>query len=140
MRRWEELIGQAETARANAYAPYSGFCVGAALLSSSGKVYTGCNVENASFSPSVCAERTAFVKAVSEGERAFEAIAVVGGPQGVKPDRLCPPCGVCRQMMSEFCDPETFVVCLAEAGEIKTFKLRELLPLQFGGNEEIGKR
>ena len=133
MPKWEELIEQARAARGQAYAPYSGFTVGAALLTASGKVYTGCNVENAAFSPSVCAERTAFVKAVSEGEREFQAIAIVGGDAGEEPDSCCPPCGVCRQVMSEFCDPETFVVCLIEQGEIRTWLLKELLPLRFEG-------
>ena len=133
MRRWEGLIEQAEAAREQAYAPYSGFCVGAALLAASGRVYTGCNVENAAFSPSVCAERTAFVKAVSEGEREFEAIAVVGGSEGEEPDAVCPPCGVCRQVMAEFCDPESFIICLKDGEAIRTCLLKELLPLSFGG-------
>ena len=87
---------------ARAYAPYSGFQVGAALLAESGAVYLGCNIENSSYSPTICAERTAFAKAVSEGERAFIAIAVVGGKEGTC-SGFCPPCGVCRQVMREFC-------------------------------------
>ncbi len=139
MQRWEGLIEQAESARKKAYAPYSGFCVGAALLAASGRIYTGCNVENAAFSPSVCAERTAFVKAVSEGERDFEAIAIVGGNCTETPDSVCPPCGVCRQVMAEFCDPESFVVCLKDGADIKTCLLKELLPMSFGGKESFGR-
>ena len=98
----KELMQAAVKARKMAYAPYSGFFVGAALLTKDGKVYTGCNIENASYTPTNCAERTAFFKAVSEGERAFEAIAVVGG-KGEELSELCAPCGVCRQVMTEFC-------------------------------------
>ena len=108
----EMLLTQAKKAMENAYAPYSGYCVGAALLTKSGKVYLGCNIENASFSPTCCAERTAFFKAVSEGEREFAAIAVAGGKHG-KVERIFPPCGVCRQVMQEFCGPD-FVICMAK--------------------------
>ena len=104
----EELLALAKEAMMGAYAPYSGFFVGAALLTKNGKVYTGCNIENAAFSPTNCAERTAFFKAVSEGEREFAAIAVVGGKGGVITS-LCSPCGVCRQVMQEFCGPD-FVI------------------------------
>ena len=105
----EKLVEQALEARNRSYAPYSHFMVGAALLTNDGKVYQGCNIENASFSPTVCAERTAFFKAISEGDREFVKIAVVGSPEG-EVDRYAAPCGVCRQVMTEFCDPETFEI------------------------------
>ena len=98
------------------YAPYSHFHVGAALLAEDGTVYTGCNIENAAYTPCNCAERTAFFKAVSEGVRGFRAICIVGGMDG-KPDGFTPPCGVCRQVMMEFCDPETFEIILASGPE-----------------------
>ena len=114
------------------YTPYSNFKVGAALLGKSGKIYGGCNIENAAYGPSNCAERTAFFNAVSSGERQFDAIAIVGGPDGVIKD-FCPPCGVCRQVMMEFCKPKEFVILLQNAnGETKEFTLEELLPLGFG--------
>lgn len=126
----KELVLQAERAMEQAYAPYSGFRVGAALLTKSGKVYLGCNIENASFSPTICAERTAVAKAVSEGEREFAALAVVGGKDGVIVG-ICPPCGVCRQVLQEFCGPE-FPVYLGKGnGEYETVTLKELLPLGF---------
>jgi len=128
----KDLAAAALTARAKAYVPYSHFAVGAALLTTGGKVYTGCNIENAAYSPTNCAERTAFFKAVSEGERDFSAIAIAGGPEG-EPSRLCPPCGVCRQVMLEFCDPRQFRVFLVEGEEIaRTFTLAELTPMGFG--------
>ena len=107
----KELVELAFSAREKAYAPYSGFCVGAALLTEGGKVYLGCNIENAAYTPSNCAERTAFFKAVSEGEREFTAIAIVGGKEGEACD-FCAPCGVCRQVMMEFCDPKDFQIIL----------------------------
>lgn len=114
------------------YVPYSGFRVGAALLASNGKVYTGCNIENAAYTPTNCAERTAFFKAVSEGERTFRAICVVGGKDGVLTGYTA-PCGVCRQVMMEFCDPDTFEVILAlNEDEYRIFCLKELLPEGFG--------
>ena len=125
-----ELMELAEAARTKAYAPYSGFSVGAALLAKSGVVYTGCNIENAAYSPTNCAERTAFFKAVSEGEREFSAIAIVGG-KGEKMQALCAPCGVCRQVMAEFCDSD-FRILLGSAKQISVYSLRELLPLSFG--------
>ena len=97
----KELVALAEQARERAYCPYSGFAVGAALLCADGTVYTGCNIENAAFGPSVCAERTAIFKAVSEGRRDFAALAVAGGPAGSPVERECPPCGVCRQVLRE---------------------------------------
>ncbi len=115
-----------------AYAPYSGFQVGAALLTKEGKMYIGCNIENAAYSPTNCAERTAFFKAVSEGERQFQAICIVGGKNGVLTDYTA-PCGVCRQVMMEFCNPDSFQIILAKDRETyKIFSLRELLPMGFG--------
>ena len=128
----KELAKAALEAREAAYAPYSGFMVGAALLGKNGVVYKGCNVENASYSPTNCAERTAFFKAVSEGEREFQTIAIAGGKKGEVLD-FCSPCGVCRQVMMEFCDPETFRILLVRSEEeylVKT--LKELLPMGFG--------
>lgn len=112
------------------YAPYSHFHVGAALLAKNGKVYTGCNVENAAYGPSNCAERTAVFKAVSEGDREFEAIAIAGGLNGI-PDGFCSPCGVCRQVLAEFCGKEFKVIMVNAAGELKTMTLGELLPESF---------
>lgn len=125
-----KLIETALEAMKNSYAPYSGFNVGAALECGSGKVYTGCNVENAAFSPSICAERTAIAKAVSEGEREFLKIAVVGGKNGAA-EKLCPPCGVCRQVLAEFCPPD-FEVILSDGSDIKCIRLNELIPFSFG--------
>ncbi|MBR3553841.1 MAG: cytidine deaminase [Clostridia bacterium] len=126
----ERLIALAKQAASFAYAPYSGFTVGAALLAESGKVYLGCNIENAAFGPTNCAERTAFFKAVSEGERSFCAIAIVGRKRGVF-DALCPPCGVCRQVMAEFCAPDFRVILGTDSGEPRVYPLAELLPLSF---------
>lgn len=129
----KELIELAYKAREHAYAPYSGFCVGAALLTKEEKVYLGCNIENASYTPTNCAERTAFFKAVSEGECEFAAIAVVGGKKGRRTGETCAPCGVCRQVMREFCDPKEFRVLLEDGkGGILNLALEELLPLGFG--------
>lgn len=134
-----KLIDLAYQGRERAYAPYSGFCVGAALLTKSGQVYLGCNIENASYGPTNCAERTAFFKAVSEGEREFAAIAIVGGPGHEHSGQMCAPCGVCRQVMMEFCDPETFQIVLEDgAGGIRTFLLKELLPFGFGAANLAG--
>ena len=127
--RKEELIGNAMAAMKNAYSPYSEFCVGAALLTKKGKVYTGCNIENSSYSATNCAERTAFFSAVKNGERQFSAIAVVGGKKGRVED-YCSPCGVCRQVMSEFCD-KNFKIYLYNGVEIKTYTLGEILPDAF---------
>ena len=128
----EEMIGLAIEQLAYAYTPYSGFKVGAALLTSGGKYYTGCNIENAAYTPTHCAERTAFFKAVSEGERSFQAICIVGGKDGVLTEYAA-PCGVCRQVMMEFCDPETFRIILAVSKEqYDVFTLKEMLPLGFG--------
>lgn len=129
----QELIKAALEARKFSYSPYSGFQVGAALLAESGKIYTGCNIENAAFSPTNCAERTAFFKAVSEGESAFQAIAIVGGKKSEGAKEFCAPCGVCRQVMAEFCSPEKFRVILGtESLEYWEYTLAELLPQGFG--------
>lgn len=126
-----ELVKKAKEAAESAYSPYSGFTVGAALLGKNGKVYLGCNIESASYSPTNCAERTAFFKAVSEGEREFSKIAIVGGKELDFAD-FCPPCGVCRQVMKEFCG-EDFTVILGKNGEdVKVLTLGELLPYGFG--------
>ena len=117
------------------YAPYSGFKVGAALLAENGRIFLGCNIENAAYGPSNCAERTAFFKAVSEGEHAFKAIAIVGGKDGHIKD-YCPPCGVCRQVMMEFCNPETFLIIAAKTPEdYKLWTLKDLLPEGFGAGQ-----
>lgn len=151
----EMLMKLAVKARQFSYSPYSSFRVGAALLCEDGSVYTGCNVENAAFTPGICAERTAFAKAVSEGKRKFLAIAVAGGPGGAgNPDErggangaggpderdgadgslaFTAPCGVCRQVMREFCDPDSFRIVLGVLGEgLQSYYLRELLPFSFG--------
>ncbi len=125
----QELMRMAQETMTRAYTPYSGFQVGAALLCADGTVYTGCNIENASYTPTVCAERTAVFKAVSEGKRDFTAIAVCGGKDGVI-SGLCPPCGVCRQVLREFCRDD-FLVCLTDGEEIKTYTLAQLLPVSF---------
>lgn len=135
-----ELIKEALKARSFAYTPYSGFQVGAALLCKDGTVYLGCNIENIAFSPTNCAERTAFFKAVSEGKREFEAIAIVGGPAGSEPDSTCSPCGVCRQVMLEFCDPESFRVIMGKADlSYEERTLAELTPMGFSG-EGVSKK
>ena len=128
-----KLLEEAKKARLMAYAPYSKFKVGAALLTKSGKVYHGCNIENAAYTPTNCAERTAFFKAVSEGETEFEKIAVVGAMEGRESDNICSPCGVCRQVMMEFCNPKTFKIILANGkGNILVSSLDEILPYGFG--------
>ena len=127
-----QLIQEAITAMQYSYSPYSHFRVGAALLTKSGKIYRGCNIENAAYTPTNCAERTAFFKAVSEGELKFDAICIVGGKDGVL-EEYAPTCGVCRQVMMEFCDPETFKIILAtDETHYTVFTLKELLPLGFG--------
>lgn len=126
------LIDQASHMMKMSYAPYSSYHVGAALLAADGTVYTGCNIENASYTPTNCAERTAFFKAVSEGVRDFTAIAIIGGPGG-EPNGYAAPCGVCRQVMMEFCDPETFQVIVARDREDYVVKpLKDFLPMGFG--------
>lgn len=128
----KKLIAAATEAMGRSYSPYSHFQVGAALLTREGKIYLGCNIENASYTPTNCAERTAFFKAVSEGERNFEAICIIGGKNGVV-EGVTAPCGVCRQVMQEFCNPETFRIILPDgAGAYQEFMLEELFPLGFG--------
>ena len=128
----KELIRLALEAREKAYVPYSKYMVGAALLTKDGTVYQGCNIENAAYTPTNCAERTAFFKAVSEGEREFAAIAVVGGYAGAPTDYAY-PCGVCRQVMMEFCDPKEFhVITAISEDEYIDKTLEEMLPHGFG--------
>lgn len=128
----EKLIDTAIEQLKFSYTPYSNFKVGAVLLTKSGKIYTGCNIENASYTPTNCAERTAFFKAVSEGVRDFQAICIVGGKNG-KLTEYTAPCGVCRQVMMEFCDPKTFQIILAVDKErYEIYTLEELMPLGFG--------
>ena len=129
----KELLLTAIEAREKAYAPYSNHKVGAALVGKSGKVYTGCNVENAACTPTNCAERTAIFKAVSEGETEFVAIAIVGG-LGDKLSEVCAPCGVCRQVMAEFCEKDMYIV-MGTPDKIVTSTLGELLPLSFGKSD-----
>lgn len=126
----KELCEKAVKAMQNAYVPYSGFKVGAALVCSDGTVFTGCNIENASFTPTVCAERTAVFKAVSEGRRDFTMIAVCGGKDG-KINGMFPPCGVCRQVLAEFCPPDFPVLLVTGKNEFRELKLCELLPFSF---------
>ncbi|MCL2702265.1 MAG: cytidine deaminase [Defluviitaleaceae bacterium] len=127
-----KLVETAIRARDSAYAPYSRFQVGAALLDNDGVIITGCNIENAAYTPAICAERTAFAKAVSEGKRDFAAIAVAGWAEGNKPD-FAYPCGVCRQVMMEFVKPDTFKVIVAKStGDYRSHSLKDLLPYGFG--------
>ena len=125
------LLARAKEARKGAYCPYSHFAVGAALLCRDGTVYAGCNIENAGLTATCCAERAAFFRAVGDGQREFAAIAVVGGPAGQEPRALCAPCGVCRQVMAEFCGP-AFEVVMEEQGKVTVRTLEELLPVAFG--------
>lgn len=137
-----ELMNKAQEVRKNAYTPYSHFAVGAALLGTDGNVYTGCNVENAAYSPGNCAERTAIFKAVSEGCKSFVAIAIVGAKEGEVPSSskgdstapgvICSPCGVCRQVLREFCEEKNFRVYLTDGSQLFCYTLEELLPLSFG--------
>ena len=132
----QELIREAIAARKRSYSPYSHFQVGAALLGRSGKVYTGCNIENAAYTPTNCAERTAFFKAISEGEKEFEMIAIVGGPAKSARTDYCPPCGVCRQVMAEFCGPKAFRVLMARTEtDYRECSLEEVLPFGFTKEE-----
>lgn len=126
-----ELISEAYKAKKYSYAPYSNFHVGAALCTDSGRIYRGCNIENAAYSPTNCAERTAFFKAVSEGERKFRGIAIVGDKE-----EYLAPCGVCRQVMMEFCNPKEFQVILAKnPTDYKVYTLEELFPGAFSAND-----
>lgn len=127
----KELVKEALAAREFAYTPYSKFNVGAALLCKNGRVFRGCNIESASYTPTNCAERTAFFKAVSEGEREFSAIAIVGGPAGAPPADFCYPCGVCRQVMAEFCGRNFKVYIAKSESEIREYSLDEIIPFAF---------
>ena len=134
-----ELIQLAIEARERAYVPYSHFAVGAALLCADGSVYKGCNIENCAQTPTNCAERTAFFRAIYDGQRDFEAIGIVGGPAGKPISQICGPCGVCRQVMMEFCDPKTFRIVLAldpEQPIVRT--LEEMQPFGFGPDDVKG--
>ena len=136
MKQYDELITAALEARKHSYSPYSHFRVGAALLCSDGRVFKGCNIENAAFSPSMCAERVAFAKAISEDSKDFCAIAITGGSADKESTDFCTPCGVCRQVMREFCEPDFKIICAKtdEEGNIleqKVFTLAELLPESF---------
>jgi cytidine deaminase, homotetrameric len=126
------LIRSAFAAQKHSYSPYSSFSVGAALLTEDGKIYKGCNIENAAYSPTNCAERTAFFKAISEGENSFLAIVIVGQKMGVLEADYCSPCGVCRQVMAEFCNLDTFKVIMAVSeSEYQEYILKDLFPLSF---------
>ena len=135
------MIKMALEARKNSYSPYSHFQVGACLLTKEGRLYTGCNIENAAYGPTNCAERTAFFKAVSEGERDFAGIAIVGDKEGTVVDNYAFPCGVCRQVMTEFTDPETFVILVAKSEKdyLET-TLADLLPNAFGPEMKGGNK
>lgn len=138
---YQELIKEAFKAREASYSPYSDFQVGAALLAKDGTIFRGCNIESASFTPSCCAERTAFFKAISYETKDFTAIAIVGGPKGTTEGGFdyCAPCGVCRQVMAEFCDLDKFEVILAKnEHDYKIYSINELLPLSFTG-KDLGK-
>ena len=126
------LMSASEDARKQAYAPYSSFTVGAALLADDGEIYSGCNIENASYGATLCAERTAFAKAILEGKRSFSMIAICGG-QKHEAARPCPPCGMCRQVMSEFCDPDFTILLVDQTDPEKSVKttLGELFPAAF---------
>lgn len=132
----EKLMELAKEAMGHSYSPYSGFKVGAALLCVDGAVYQGCNIENASYTPTICAERTAFFKAVYDGHRDFTAIAVCGGKDGVATGSF-PPCGVCRQVMREFCDDDFKIYLMDGSGGYLTFTLAQLLPQSFSAKELI---
>ena len=131
----EQLVRLAKEARNRAYVPYSGFSVGAALLCSDGTIYQGCNIENAAFGPTICAERVAFFKAIFDGKREFAAIAVAGGKAGEEVSGLFPPCGVCRQVMREFCDLDFKLYMARENDQFETRTLGEMLPLSFSPSD-----
>src|SRR5574344_2217168 len=133
----DTLIAKAIEMLTKSYAPYSHYCVGAALLCKDGSISTGCNIENIAYTPSNCAERTAFFKAVSEGKKEFVAIAVVGGPNG-KTESYCMPCGVCRQVMVEFCSADFKIISAKNEHDYKIQTLAEILPGSFNPKDEIG--
>ena len=134
----QELLKTALSMRKMSYTPYSHFNVGAALLSADGKIYTGCNIENASYTPTNCAERTAFFKAISEGVKDFTAIAIAGGKEDATELDYCPPCGVCRQVMSEFCKDDFKIFLVKSETEYKEYTLTELVPERFTPNNLLG--
>ncbi len=134
----KNLINKALEMRSFSYTPYSHFNVGAAILAANGTIYTGCNIENASFTPTNCAERTAFFKAISEGVKEFKAIAIVGGPEGATELDYCYPCGVCRQVMSEFCRDDFRVIVAKSQDEYRNYSLPEILPERFGPKDLLG--
>ena len=129
----KELIEAAISVMNNAYAPYSDFKVGAAILTKDGRVFVGCNIENAAYSAGICAERTAIGNAISSGAKEFIKIAIVGGKKGEIVD-YCPPCGICRQVLSEFCG-EDFEILLYNGERVKNHLLKELLPFGFGSEK-----
>ncbi len=131
MINYKQLVREAYEAQKFAYAPYSNWVVGAALLTKEGKIYRGCNVENSAFSPSNCAERTAIFKAVSEGDRNFAAITIVGNDKNTEIGKgdFCPPCGVCRQVMTEFCDGDFEVILAKGYDDFEVYKLNDVMPL-----------
>lgn len=131
----KKLILQALGARTRAYAPYSNYLVGAALLSKQGRVYPGCNIENGSYGVTVCAERVAFFRAVQEGERDFQAIAIVGGKREGEIDSFAFPCGVCRQVMTEFCKDDFQIIVAKSLEDYEIHTLGELMPHGFGGEQ-----
>lgn len=133
-REIKELIESSLLARNNSYCPYSGYAVGAALLTSDNKIYQGCNIENSSYGVTNCAERTAIFKAVSEGVNDFRAIAIVGAKKGELPNSYAFPCGVCRQVMSEFCSEDFIVIVAVSTNDYKLYTLAELLPSSFGAS------
>ena len=131
-----KLIDKAEKARTFSFSPYSNFSVGAAILCKNGEFFTGCNIESEVFAPSICAERVALFKTLSDGQKEFLAIAIVGGKSDEsKIQKFCPPCGVCRQILTEFCNEENFEVILYDGKNYRLFKLRDLLPERFKVNE-----
>ena len=132
----EKLCELAKEAMTHSYSPYSGYKVGAALLCKDGAVYTGCNIENAAYTPTICAERTAIFKAVYDGQRAFAAIAVCGGKDGVITGRF-PPCGVCRQVMREFCRDDFLIHMVGVDGTYETVTLAQLLPFSFSAEKHM---
>ena len=129
----EMLVKRACDARLKAYSPYSRFCVGAALLCADGEIYEGANIENASYGATNCAERTAIFKAVNEGKRDFKAISIVGAKRGDDIENLCAPCGICRQVMQEFCRKDFVIIVATSTEDYKKYTLQELLPFGFGG-------
>ena len=129
----QELVARALHARKQAYTPYSHWAVGAALLTEDGTVYEGCNIENAAYTPTNCAERTAFFNAVSRGKRKFTALAITGGMEGAEPTDYAYPCGICRQVIKEFCAEDFYIIVAKSMTEYEEYRLQELLPHGFGG-------